>query len=127
MSRLPARAPGAAVPDRPTLAGERALREALGYIGRADAPGTRRACAGDWRHFTAWCLAAGFAPLPAGPATLAAYLAAHAEAHAPATLRRRLAAIARVREPLPPGQCSTSMTEAEGGPIRRYGWWVAGN
>ena len=95
MSSVPARAPGVAVADRPTPAGERALREALGYIGRADAPGTRRAYAGDWRHFTAWCLGAGFPPLPASPATLAAYLAAHAEAHAPATLCRRLAAIAR--------------------------------
>ena len=35
-------------------------------------------------------------PLPATPATIAAYLAAHAELHALATLRRRLAAIARV-------------------------------
>jgi integrase len=95
VSRVPARLPGGALVDRPTPEGERALREALGYIAQADAPGTRRAYAGDWRHFTAWCLQVGLAPLPATPATIAAYLAAHAEAHAPATLRRRLAAIAR--------------------------------
>jgi integrase len=35
------------------------------------------------------------APLPATPATIAAYLAAHSEMHALATLRRRLAAITR--------------------------------
>jgi site-specific recombinase XerD len=85
-----------AVPDRPTPEGERALRDALGYITRADASKTRRAYAGDWRHFGAWCRQTGLAPLPATPATIAAYLVAHAEAHAQATLRRRLAAIARV-------------------------------
>jgi site-specific recombinase XerD len=96
VSSVPVRAPAAAVAERPTPEGERALRDALGYIDRADAPDTRRAYAGDWRHFNAWCLQVGLSPLPATPATLAAYLAAYAEAHAPATLRRRLAAIARV-------------------------------
>ena len=35
--------------------------------------------AGDWRHFMAWCRQVGLSPLPATPATLAAYLAAQAE------------------------------------------------
>ena len=48
------------------------------------------------RQFSIWCLQTGLVPLPATPATLAAYLAAHAGASALATLRRRLAAIARV-------------------------------
>jgi hypothetical protein len=91
VSALAARPPGTSGAVHPTLEGERALRRALGYIARADALDTRRAYAADWRHFHAWCLE----PLPAGPATLAAYLAAHAEAHALATLRRRLAAVAR--------------------------------
>jgi integrase len=96
VSAVPARAPRATVAERPTPAGEWALRQALGYIEKADAPDTRRAYASDWRHFHAWCLQVGLSPLPATPATLAAYPAAHAEVHAPATLRRRLAAIARV-------------------------------
>ncbi|MBK1662383.1 tyrosine-type recombinase/integrase [Paracraurococcus ruber] len=88
-------APATAVAERPTPEGERALRDALGYIARADAAETRRAYAGDWRHFCGWCRQTGLAPLPATPATIAAYLAAHAGLHALATLRRRLAAIAR--------------------------------
>jgi integrase len=80
----------------PTPAGEAALRRALDYIAGADAAGTRRVYASDWRHFNAWCLEAGFCPLPAGPAVIAAYLAAGARLYALSTLRRRLAAIARV-------------------------------
>jgi hypothetical protein len=72
-------APAAALVERPTPEGERALREAFGYIGRADAAETRRAYAGDWRHFGAWCLQVGVSSLPATPAILAVYLAAHAD------------------------------------------------
>ncbi|MBK1660851.1 hypothetical protein [Paracraurococcus ruber] len=87
--------PAPAVAERPTPKGKRALRDALGYIACAAAAETRRAYAGDWRHFGGWCQQTGLAPLPATPATIAAYLAAHADIHALATLRRRLAAIAR--------------------------------
>ena len=51
MSSLPTRAPAAAVPDRPTPEGERALRQALGSIAGANAPGTRHVYAADWRHY----------------------------------------------------------------------------
>ncbi|MBK1660266.1 hypothetical protein [Paracraurococcus ruber] len=95
MSRDLVTAPAAAVADRPTPEGERALRDALGYIARADAAETRRAYAGDWRHFCGWCRQTGLAPLPAAPAIIAAYLAAHAGLHGLATLRRQLASIAR--------------------------------
>ncbi len=47
MSSVPARVSAAAVADRPTPEGERALRQALGYIDGADAPGTRRVYAAD--------------------------------------------------------------------------------
>jgi len=80
----------------PSLEGEAALKRALGYIEKADAEGTRRVYASDWRHFNAWALRAGFEPLPASPATIAAYLTSQAGGFALATLRRRLAAIARV-------------------------------
>jgi len=67
---------------------------------------TRRAYAGDWEHFTRWCALAGRAALPAEAATVRLYLtdleAVRTETEAgiyrpvyqPATLARRLAAIA---------------------------------
>ena len=39
--------PAAAISDRPTAEGERALRQALGYIATADALSTRRVYAAD--------------------------------------------------------------------------------
>jgi integrase len=63
---------------------------------------TRTAYAGDWAHFTGWCARAGRAALPAAVSTVRLYLtdleAARDESGAviyqPATLARRLAAIA---------------------------------
>ena len=50
----------------------------------------------DWRDFAAWCAARDLAPLPAAPEAVGAHLAALADAgRALATLRRRLAAVAR--------------------------------
>jgi len=58
------------------------------------ASATRAAYQSDWRIFTAWCAARGRAPLPATPATVAAFLAAEAEAGTKAsTINRRCAAI----------------------------------
>lgn len=93
---VPRRSPAGALLDTPSPAGERALALALSYIEQADAPGTRRVYASDWRHFNGWALEAGFEPLPAAPSTVAAYLASQAGLYAIATMRRRLAAIARV-------------------------------
>jgi integrase len=50
--------------------------------------------AGDWAAFVAWCHAAGATPLPADPATIAAYLSAAASTLGPGAMARRLAAIA---------------------------------
>ena len=55
------------------------------------APRTVRAYAGDWALFTDWCHATGSWELPADPATLVAFLTDCTAA--PATLRRRVAAI----------------------------------
>ena len=55
------------------------------------APRTVRAYAGDWALFTDWCHATGSWELPADPATLVAFLTDCPAA--PATLRRRVAAI----------------------------------
>ena len=90
----------------------------------ARAPRTRTAYAGDWEHFTRWCALAARAALPADVGTVRLYLtdleAARTETrpdtgagiyrpvYQPATLARRLAAIAAAhrdaghRSPTPP-------------------------
>jgi hypothetical protein len=47
MTSVPVPVPKAAMPDWPAAAGERALRQALGYIATADAPDPRRVYAWD--------------------------------------------------------------------------------
>ncbi len=71
---------------------------ARAYVQAAKAPSTLRAYRADWRDFEAWCLARGVAALPATPETVALYLAARGPTHRPATLTRRLTAIARAHE-----------------------------
>ena len=63
------------------------------YARRGKADNTWRAYEADLRHFAAWCDIEGQRALPAAPATIAGYLAAHATALSVSTLRRRLAAI----------------------------------
>ncbi|MGG5890526.1 tyrosine-type recombinase/integrase [Falsiroseomonas sp. HC035] len=77
----------------PTAFGTEALAAARSYARDALAPETLRAYATDWAHFTAWCQAAGCAPLPAEPAAVAAYLAAQASLYGRSALERRLAAV----------------------------------
>ena len=74
----------------------RAAAAAADFIAAAQADNTRRAYAADWRDFEGWCQVHGLAPLPALPATVAAYLAARASAGSArvSTLRRRVSAIA---------------------------------
>ncbi|CAB4907384.1 site-specific integrase [Rhodococcus kroppenstedtii] len=68
----------------------------------ARSAGTRRAYSSAWRRFESWCSRAGHHPLPAHPATVAAYLVDAADtlatdgtrAYAPATLGKWVAAIA---------------------------------
>src|ERR1700756_5909911 len=96
---LPPEAPdGAAlalVPDL-TPAGQAALAAAQALANKATAAATLRAYKADWTHFARWCAAHGFAPVPAAPATVGAYLASHADSHAPATIRRRLSALGKM-------------------------------
>lgn len=72
-----------------------ALAKSQSYQDAADAPSTLRAYALDLANFKAWCDKHGFAPMPATPETVGAYLAAAGEGYAMPTLRRRVAAIAR--------------------------------
>ena len=53
-----------------------------------------KAYASDWAHFQPWCDEMGLPSLPAGPQTVAVYIAALAESPRPATISRRMAAIA---------------------------------
>lgn len=49
------------------------------YVARASAEATLRAYKSDWRLFCAWCGENGYRPLPAKPATVAAFLTLLAE------------------------------------------------
>jgi site-specific recombinase XerD len=70
------------------------LATAIGYAKAEKAEATRRAYGTDFRLFAAWCDAKGATSLPALPETVAAYLAAEADAGVkPSTLGRRVAAI----------------------------------
>jgi len=111
-------APDASGPGTVAVAEQRGVGEqraaALAALAaRADAhaaaarsPRTRTAYASDWNHFTRWCALAGRAALPAEVTTVRLYLTdleavrtetgagLHPPAYQPATLARRLAAIA---------------------------------
>jgi integrase len=79
----------------PTARAAIALAKSQGYQDVADAPATLRAYAADLANYEAWCERHGFAPMPATPEIVGAYLAAAGEGYAMPTLRRRVAAIAR--------------------------------
>lgn len=64
-----------------------------GFVRASLADNTRRAYFSDLRHFEAWG-----GSLPTSPATIAAYLAAHAESLSVATLVRRLATISKAHQ-----------------------------
>lgn len=98
-------ATGPLAPYLPHLAPDDAERVDA-YVGRASSEATLRAYRSDWALFAAWCAEAGYRPLPASPATVAAFLTLLAErGWAPggkagaarplsrATIGRRLAAI----------------------------------
>ncbi len=78
--------------------GQTALSEALAaartYAERSLSDSTRRGYARDLATFRAWCHARAVTALPAEPQTLAAYLADLALTDRPATIGRKVAAIA---------------------------------
>ncbi len=82
-------------PDRPKPAAVTdGLRSAADYARAEKAEGTRRAYRADWEHFSTWCGGAQTDPIPASAETVAAYLAALADAGLKAsTITRRCAAI----------------------------------
>ncbi|GAO00569.1 phage DNA recombinase [Komagataeibacter xylinus NBRC 13693] len=60
-----------------------------------EAVATLRAYRADWVHFTNWCAGHAVSPIPAAADVVAAYLRSLTE-FAPATIRRRLAAIGKM-------------------------------
>jgi integrase len=93
---LPPESAPPALLAQPTPAGQAALASARALARKATAPATLRAYKADWTHFSQWCAAHGFVPVPAAPTTVGAYLASLAASHAPATIRRRLAALGKM-------------------------------
>jgi integrase len=82
-------------PKPKTAAAALALAKSQAYQDAADAPSTLKAYASDAAHFKTWCRTQGFPADEPDPTVVGAYLAAAGEGYAPATLRRRVAAIAR--------------------------------
>ena len=76
--------------DAPLIALEQHAYAARG----AYASNTERALRSDVAIFTGWCANAVLEPLPASPATVAAFVDAMAEVKAPATVRRYVSSIA---------------------------------
>ena len=76
----------------------RARKRAAHLVSRSKAANTLRAYRSDWRDFNDWCRHAGREPLPAGPETVALYVASLAEGLKVSTIRRRLAAISKAHQ-----------------------------
>ena len=108
---------------QPSAIGQAALEVAQALGRKAAAPATLRAYKADWTHYAAWCAAAGFAPVPAEPATVGAYLASLAESHAPTTVRRRLSAIGKMHRfnDLPWNTAHRDIQEPLQGLLRTHG------
>src|SRR3569833_2233169 len=70
----------------PTARAAVALAKSQAYQDAADAPATLRAYAADLANYLAWCERHGFAPVPATPEIVGAYLAAAGEGYALPTL-----------------------------------------
>jgi site-specific recombinase XerD len=70
------------------------LERAAGYVLQEKSQSTRRAYAGDWRFFEAWCASRGVSALPAAPESVAAFLACEVDRGIkPSTIGRRVASV----------------------------------
>jgi len=78
------------------------------YVARASADATLRAYKSDWRLFCAWCGENGYCPLPATPATVAAFMTLLAErGFVPAEPRRtKRGKMLPRKEPAPLGRAT---------------------
>lgn len=90
----PVAAPNSAQRTYPLADLAEIARRSTDFVQAARAANTRRAYRSDWTHFTDWCRDHGLADLPAAPATVGMYVAAHADLLSVATLTRRVSSIA---------------------------------
>ena len=104
------------------------MAQIAGALEASQSAGTRRVYASDWRRFRSWCHTHGHHPLPAHPATVAAYLVDAADtltdvgekAYSPSTLNRWVSVIghyhrtANLRNP-----CTETLVTATLSGIRR--------
>jgi site-specific recombinase XerD len=89
------------------------LKEAAAFVKAGVPENTRRAYAADWALFSDWCRDRRVPNLPADPRTVAAFLADEAQHSKPATLRRRLAGIAKMHSVAShPNPCTTEVVRA---------------
>jgi site-specific recombinase XerD len=72
--------------------------KARGYAAASKAANTVRAYRSDWQHFSTWCVVRGVEQMPAAPHTIALYIADLGGFNKPATITRRLAAIAKIHQ-----------------------------
>ena len=82
----------------PTVPADPAQETAAAYARQSLSAATLRAYRADWDDFRAFCQGQTLNPLPATPATVAAYLASLAQSHGRAALQRRLAAIGQAHK-----------------------------
>lgn len=73
-----------------------AAAKAADFARRSVPENTKRAYAADWATFTDWCRRAKVPSMPADPRVVASFIAAQASTLKPSSIRRRLAAIAKM-------------------------------
>lgn len=86
--------------DEPQVLGPLA-EKVRAFVDNSVSENTRRAYRSDWKHFRDWCVAHEVSPVPAGPETVASYLAAMAsgaarpsgDRYTASTIQRRLTAL----------------------------------
>jgi site-specific recombinase XerD len=101
------------IDSQPPASLAKPLEEAREFIRESVPENTRRAYATDWAIFSDWCREKRVSNLPAHPATVSAFLADESKASKPSTLRRRLAAIAKMHSVAShPNPCSTEAVKA---------------
>jgi len=83
--------------EKPVLAEvlDELVAEARDFLAAAEADGSRRNYATDWRAFVGWCGSHGFESLPADPEVVALYLTDYARAHKASTVVRRAVGIVK--------------------------------
>jgi len=87
-------APAGALSTELAQAAERAAE----YVRSSVPANTQRAYAADWATFTEWCAVHRAQSLPADPRVIASFVADQAKTLRPSSLRRRLAAIAKMHK-----------------------------